>query len=33
LKTEHERREKGIMLDDKMWHQIVSTAEDLGITS
>ena len=31
-KTEHERRENGIVLDDKTWHQIVSTAESLGIT-
>ena len=31
-KTEHERRENGIALDDKTWHQIVSTAESLGIT-
>ena len=31
-KTEHERRKNGITLDDNTWQQIVSTAENLGIT-
>ena len=31
-KSETELRKHGITLDDSTWHQIVSTAEDLGVT-